>query len=145
MRVTGIGEGLDPTPTLPPCALVLVNPRVAVPTAQVFRALPRVDNPALPPLPQGLGFDAFCDWLAAQRNDLQAPAETLAPAISQVLQRLRLMPAVRFACMSGSGATCVGVVRDMASARQVARAIQVSEMAWWVAPAQMLQDTLATT
>ena len=33
----GIGERLDPAPALPECGLVLVNPGVAVATADVFR------------------------------------------------------------------------------------------------------------
>jgi 4-diphosphocytidyl-2-C-methyl-D-erythritol kinase len=89
-------------------------------------------------VPAGLDFDRFADWLAAQRNDMQPAAESIAPPITTAMIALRRNPAVRFATMSGSGATCVGLVRDMGAARQVARAIQVGEMAWWVAPAQLL-------
>ena len=56
----------------------------------------------------------------------------------RALEMLRRMPGVGAAVMSGSGATCVGVVPDIGTARQVARVIQVAEMGWWVAPVQML-------
>lgn len=137
-RMTGIGEGLAPMPDLPTCAMVLVNPRVDCPTAEVFRALESRENPAMTPLLPGLDFDGFATWLSHQRNDMQAAAEKIAPEITRALTLLRKMPAVRVATMSGSGATCVGLVKDMADARLVARAVQLSEMGWWVAPAPLL-------
>lgn len=137
-RMEGIGERLSPVPPLPRMGLVLINPRVPVPTAEVFRTLPRRDNPAMEALPEAANFKSFCTWLGAQRNDLQTPAEVLAPEITRALAALRKMPAVGAAVMSGSGATCVGLVPDIGTARQVARVIQVAEMGWWVAPAQLL-------
>ncbi|WP_341211763.1 4-(cytidine 5'-diphospho)-2-C-methyl-D-erythritol kinase [uncultured Limimaricola sp.] len=137
-RMSGIGEILTPVPPLPSCGLVLVNPGVEVPTGQVFDKLERSDNSAMAVLPDRLDYEGLLDWLGAQRNDLQAPAEALAPEITRALKRLRTMPGVDLAVMSGSGATCVGLTRDMGRARQVARAIQLSEMGWWVAPAPLL-------
>ena len=140
-RMRGIGEVLDPVADLPDCALVLVNPRVTVPTGTVFKALPRKDNAPMEDVPPGLDADGFAAWLAAQRNDLAAPARAMVPEIDRALAKLEAMPHVLFAGMSGSGATCFGLTRSMAEARQVARAIQVSEMAWWVAPAQVMRAT----
>ena len=80
----------------------------------------------------------FVGWLGHQRNDLQPTAESIAPAVTAALARLRRTPGVLFAVMSGSGATCVGITKDMAAARSVARAIQIAEMGWWVVPAPML-------
>ena len=137
-RMRGIGERLMPLPALPSCGLVMVNPGVELPTGQVFDKLERSDNAEMDELPQGLDYAGFVEWLAAQRNDLQAPAEALAPEIGRALKRLRAMPGVDLALMSGSGATCIGLTRDMGRARQVARAIQLSEMGWWVAPAPLL-------
>ena len=37
-RAFGVGERLAPAPPLPSCAILLVNPGVALPTAQVFAA-----------------------------------------------------------------------------------------------------------
>lgn len=139
VRMSGIGDVLAPVPDLPPCALVLVRPAVAVPTAAVFAGLARRDNPAMVDIPAGLDFQGFADWLAAQRNDLLAPAMAAAPQIAQALASLRAQQGVHLAGMSGSGATCFGLVRDMASARQIARRLQVLHMNWWVAPAAVLQ------
>ncbi len=138
-RMTGIGETLSDVPRLPDCALVLVRPPVEVPTAAVFQALTSRYGSGMDDLPQGLDYDGFARWLAAQRNDLQAPAESIAPAITQAIAALRALPVVSFAGMSGSGATCYGLVKDMATARQVARRMQIAHMNWWVAPAAVLQ------
>lgn len=138
-RMTGIGETLSDVPRLPDCALVLVRPPVDVPTAAVFQALTSRDGSGMDDLPQGLDYDGFVQWLSAQRNDLQAPAETIAPEITHAIAALRALPAVSFGGMSGSGATCYGLVKDIATARQVARRMQVAHMNWWVAPAAVLQ------
>lgn len=135
----GAGEDLSDAPALPACGLVLVNPGVPTPTAEVFAGLAQKHNAPMDPIPEAADFDAFAAWLRAQRNDLQQAAETVAPEIARVLARLRGMPAVEAAVMSGSGATCVGLVRDMGAARQVARVLQIGNMGWWVAPAPMLR------
>nr|WP_322894499.1 MULTISPECIES: 4-(cytidine 5'-diphospho)-2-C-methyl-D-erythritol kinase [unclassified Yoonia] len=138
-RMTGIGETLSPVSRLPDCALVMVRPPVDVPTADVFKGLANRDGSAMDDLPDGLDYDGFAAWLAAQRNDLQSSAQTIAPAIAEVISALQAQPAVSFAGMSGSGATCFGLVKDMATARQIARIVQVAHMNWWVAPAALLQ------
>ena len=137
-RMTGIGGQLSAVPTLPHAALVLVNPRVSVPTAEVFKTLIRRDNPPMAPMPDQWDFDQFAAWLNHQRNDLQLGAAAIAPEITQALTKLRQLPGVAAAVMSGSGATCVGLVRDMGAARAAARAMQVAQMSWWVVPALLL-------
>ncbi|MEJ6403088.1 4-(cytidine 5'-diphospho)-2-C-methyl-D-erythritol kinase [Yoonia sp. 2307UL14-13] len=146
-RMSGIGEVLSPVAALPPCAMVLVRPPVEVPTVDVFAGMTNKNGTAMDPLPEGLDFDGFGHWLKAQRNDMETAAIKIAPEIKAALTKLRANPTVSVARMSGSGATCYGLVKDMATARQVARVIQVSEMGWWVAPAEVLrsQVTRATT
>ncbi len=137
-RMSGIGEDLSPVPALPSCALVLVRPPVGVPTGPVFAGLDTKNGSPMTRLTEGLDYDGFSRWLATQRNDLLAPAEVLAPEITEALIKLRALPAVSFASMSGSGATCFALVKDMATARHVARIVQVAHMNWWVAPAEVL-------
>jgi 4-diphosphocytidyl-2-C-methyl-D-erythritol kinase len=135
-RMAGVGEVVTMVPVLPEAALVLVNPGVEVPTPAVFRSLDRRDNPGLPEVPSGMEYPAFVVWLAGTRNDLQPAAVGIAPVIGEVLAALRAAGA-DVAVMSGSGATCVGVTRDMAAAQRVADA--VARPGWWVAPAPMLR------
>ena len=139
LRMRGIGERIDAAPDLPDCALILVNPKVDTPTPEVFAALPQKDNPAMDEWPEAADLDGFAGWLGRQRNDLLAPARSIAPQIDRVLDRLRLLPAVKAVGLSGSGATCWALVADMAAARLAARAVQVAEMGWWVAPAAVMR------
>lgn len=138
IRMAGIGEEMIDLPRLPDCAMVLVNPGEAVPTGDVFARLASKTNPPLPDLPPGLDFKGFCNWLRTTRNDLQAPAEQIAPGIARAIDLLTRQPEVELAVMSGSGATCIGLVPDFGAAQKVARAVQVAEMGWWVAPAPIL-------
>ena len=139
MRMAGIGDLLAPAPALPNCAMVLVNAGQPANTGDIFAALHNPDNDTMAGIPTGMDFDGLCDWLKRQRNDLLIPARALTTGVDEALEKLAGMPQVKHTFMSGSGATCVGLVRNMAQAQQVARAIQVSEMNWWVAPAPMLR------
>lgn len=127
-RISGIGEVVTPVSGLPEWPIVLVNPRVPVPTAEVFRDLHRRDNPPMEPLPA----TAHLSWLAAQRNDLQSPAILRAPVIATVLAALSDQADCMLARMSGSGATCFGLFADARSAEAAARAILRDHPGWWV-------------
>ena len=139
VRMQGVGEVLTALPPLPPCHLVLVNPRQAVATPAVFKALGRKDNPALPTdLP---GFETaadFAQWLADQRNDLEPPALRLAPVIGTVKAALMAQDGCLLARMSGSGATCFGLFADAAAAAHAARRLKAAQPGWWVAAAAMV-------
>ncbi len=127
LRMQGVGEILTPV-TLPTLHLVLVNPRVEVPTPAVFAALTSRENPGLPPFPAD--GDWPC-WLTATRNDLEPPALRLAPVIGDSLAALAAQGA-QIARMSGSGATCFGLYPDAPAARAAATAIAAARPGWWV-------------
>lgn len=138
IRMAGIGELLTPWCPLPTAAFVLVNPQMSVQTVKVFAGLESKQNADMGPTPALKGFDSFIAWLGRQRNDLEAPARHIAPQVDEALRAMRVQPLVAHAGMSGSGATCYGVTRSMGDARQVARALQVAHMDWWVVPAELL-------
>ncbi len=138
MRMAGVGNILRPAPALPDCALVLVNAGVPAQTGAVFQGLTTPNNDTMSGIPDGLDLDAFIRFLRQQRNDLLAPARAISDGVDAALAKLDTMPQVKHSFMSGSGATCVGIVKDMTAARQVARVIQVSQMHWWVAAAPLL-------
>lgn len=133
-RMQGIGEVVTPLPDpLPPAALVLVNPGIAVSTPEIFRRLQRKDNAPLPAsLPQFAHLAQLADFLSAQRNDLQPPAEALAPVLATVVAALAAEPGARFARMSGSGATCFALFDDLGQARAAAARLQARNHGWWV-------------
>lgn len=132
LRARGIGEAIERLPPLPAFRLVLINPGVAVATPAVFRSLACRDNPPLPTIPARFDdLDHLADWLAASRNDLQAAAIALAPAIGAVLARLSAMPGCRLARMSGSGATCFGIFA--ADAAETPAGLDDLPAGWWAA------------
>ncbi|AXC49073.1 4-(cytidine 5'-diphospho)-2-C-methyl-D-erythritol kinase [Paracoccus suum] len=127
-RMRGIGEQVTPLAGLPALHLVLVNPRQPLATPAVFAALKSRENAPLPPLPLAPDAGGLTEWLAGCRNDLQAPAISLAPVIAEVLAALEAQGA-RLARMSGSGATCFGLFPTAKAADAAAQALSVRD--WW--------------
>jgi 4-diphosphocytidyl-2-C-methyl-D-erythritol kinase len=138
VRMRGIGEVISPLPLLPALDIVLVNAGVAVPTPQVFKALAQKTNPPMADtLPNWPDAATFCTWLAAQRNDLQNPAASFAPEITETLGLLQATGCL-FAGMSGSGATCFGLYPPE-HAKPAAASIAQLRPDWWAAAGQLLQ------
>ncbi|MDO5643349.1 MAG: 4-(cytidine 5'-diphospho)-2-C-methyl-D-erythritol kinase, partial [Paracoccus sp. (in: a-proteobacteria)] len=130
-RMRGTGEVLDPLPPLPELHLVLVNPGLPLSTPDVFRALTRKDNPPLPPMPARFDPAGLAGYLGTCRNDLEAPAIAICPAIASVLRALRDEGAL-LARMSGSGATCFGLFDSAQAAGLAAYRIGTGGDDWWV-------------
>jgi 4-diphosphocytidyl-2-C-methyl-D-erythritol kinase len=136
LRMRGVGEDLQPLPPLPPFWLVLVNPRVPLPTPQVFAALNLRHNPPVPDLPAAaLGSaSALAAWLTDQtRNDLVTPALQIAPVLSRVQAALANVPGCLLARMSGSGGTHFGLFASEAMAMAASRSLRAAYPDWWVA------------
>lgn len=137
-RMRGIGETVEPLPSLPALDAVLVNPGLPVATPAVFARLARRDNPAMPAtLPHWPDAAALIGWLATQRNDLEEPAVALCPAIGTVLAALRDGTRAALTRMSGSGATCFGLYPDAGTARAAAAEIAAQHPGWWVAATRL--------
>lgn len=135
----GIGEILSGPLALPKLPAVLVNPRVAVPTKEVFATL-RAQRQAQWTAVGCADFEARRRWkavdliqvLADEPNDLEAPAVEVAPAIVQVLAGLRALRGCRLARMSGSGATCFALFGTAPAAAVAARTLRAKHPDWWV-------------
>ncbi|WP_315919226.1 4-(cytidine 5'-diphospho)-2-C-methyl-D-erythritol kinase [Mesorhizobium sp. SP-1A] len=128
----GVGEDVAVLPAFPPLGLVLVNPGVPISTPQVFSALRKRDNEPLPALPARFDFHGLRNWLAATRNDLEAPAQEIQPAVAEALRALKKADA-GFARMSGSGATCFGLYETGNVAKRAAALIRARHPDWFVA------------
>lgn len=126
----GIGTELEPVANdMAGTPVLLVNPRRPLPTGPVFKGWDGVDRGPLP------GGDLRRIALAG-RNDLEAPAIALCPAIADVMAALGASGAwlVR---MSGSGATCFALYDDPAAAATAAARIAAEHPGWWQLQGQL--------
>ncbi|MBL28698.1 MAG: 4-(cytidine 5'-diphospho)-2-C-methyl-D-erythritol kinase [Rhodospirillaceae bacterium] len=139
--VRGMGETLIPlTWRWPETYVVLVNPRVAVPTGSVFRGLGGVFTEPPAPFPAPDSLAAAVLGLRERTNDLEAPAIRSVPVIADVLRRLEAETSCLLARMSGSGGTCFGLFGAASTAAAAAEAIGNAHPRWWVGSGRLLTD-----
>ena len=139
--MTGVGETLLPL-SLPKMPCVLVNPRLPVATRDVFQALGLRSGELLvgaADVMQATGWPeagaSIEDWvevLAANFNDLEAPATRIQPVIGEVISALSATNGAWLARMSGSGATCFALYENTAEALRASQKIQLDHPLWWV-------------
>jgi 4-diphosphocytidyl-2-C-methyl-D-erythritol kinase len=139
--MTGVGETLLPL-SLPKMPCVMVNPRVAVATKDVFEALGLRNGELLVGATdvmratawpeEGASVEDWVEVLAAGANDLEAPATRLQPVIGEVLSALSATNGAWLARMSGSGATCFAIYENTAEAQRAAQKISLDHPDWWV-------------
>jgi 4-diphosphocytidyl-2-C-methyl-D-erythritol kinase len=139
--MTGVGENLLPL-SLPKMPCVMVNPRVAVATKDVFSALGLRNGELLvgtsdilqaPAWPQaGASVEDWVEALAESSNDLEAPAMRIQPVITEVIAALNAANGAWLARMSGSGATCFAIFENTAEAQRAAQKIELDHPQWWV-------------
>ena len=121
----GTGTELEPAGNdLAGTPVLLVNPRLPLSTGPVFRGWDGVDRGAL------AGGSVMAMALAG-RNDLEAPAIALCPAIADVLAALR-GTAPLLARMSGSGATCFALYESDDARAEAASALRAAQPGWWL-------------
>ncbi len=107
---TGTGTHLERLPALPEVAYLLINPRVAISTAEVYRSLQLTKGGELANLPR-FSVVTKDDLCAALHNDLEAVVLDRFPQVVAVKERLLEQGALG-ALMSGSGSTVFGVYPD---------------------------------
>lgn len=139
--MTGVGENLQPL-ALPKVPCVLVNPRVAVATKDVFAALGLRSGElrvgiadvirAIVWPDAGASLDEWVEAFAASSNDLEEPAMRIRPVIGDVIAALNATNGAWLARMSGSGATCFAIYENTAEAGRAAEKIRRDNPTWWV-------------
>jgi|TARA_R100001244_G_scaffold96522_7_gene72330 4-diphosphocytidyl-2-C-methyl-D-erythritol kinase len=124
-RGTGIGQDLAVIPDdgLQNCTVLLVNPLVPVSTADIFAAWDGIDRGALE---DGQVLPAA----GKGRNDLQKPAVTLVPILTDLIGILEECQPV-MARMSGSGATCFALFDSLEATQQAEQRCRSALGAIW--------------
>lgn len=119
-----------------------MNPGKPVSTPAVFAAREgefsmRTDDK----LPSGI--DAFAEMLRQIGNDLTDAAISLEPAIAHTLEAIGSAPGCLFAGLSGSGATCFGLFRDLAASDQAGIRLGTDHDDCWVLSTEFRRDPAA--
>ncbi|MEM7765858.1 MAG: 4-(cytidine 5'-diphospho)-2-C-methyl-D-erythritol kinase [Pseudomonadota bacterium] len=139
-RMQGDGDRVEPVPGLPSLSALLVNPGLACPTGPVFTAFDgmgshRWTDPEPLPSRAGQSAQALIAWLDAEtRNDLEAPACTLVPAIKDVLAALSSLTGAALVRMSGSGASCFALFETIEAAQAAHDDLVRIRPDWWARP-----------
>jgi 4-diphosphocytidyl-2-C-methyl-D-erythritol kinase len=139
--MSGAGEVVEPlAEPLPALNVVLVNPLARVPadkTAQVFQKLaaPPHTNGVRPAKAEKRSFESRADlmaFLAANGNDLEAPAIAVVPALVRVMTALNRLTGIEMARLSGAGPTCYGIFPSAPAAEAAAAALKSAQPDWWI-------------
>lgn len=140
--VSGIGEEIERLAGLPALDLVVANPGIALPTAEVYRASDALRSALTEPKAGSTmrAISRICgetgDLASALGellvNDLEPAASRLCPPVLRLTKRLRELGAIGVS-MSGSGATVFGVFESEDGASQAAGMLRALESdASWI-------------
>lgn len=121
---TGRGEQIEPLPDLPPCWILLINPRIHVSSAWAYKNI----NLKLTNFPTknnvfSQQHNAVTDALRTLENMLEEPVISHYPIIASI-KNLLLEEGAEWASMSGSGSTVFGVFKEKELAEQALRQIE---------------------
>ncbi len=118
----GRGEELEELPDLPSAWVVLVNPRLSLSTAQVYRVWNRRADADLSSAKflEAQKAGGLARAAGAMANGLEAAAFSLCPEVKAILDRLRRAKGILGACLSGSGPTVFGLAAEKAAAEKAA-------------------------
>ena len=130
--VAGIGEKINPAPILPKFWLVLVNPNLLVPTAEVFAAYKDKFSIPQPINTQPKDLEELISLLSNRGNDLTVASISIAPVIKEVIEVLEATPNTVLSRLSGSGATCFAIFKTKSDAEAAARKLARKYPKWWV-------------
>ncbi|MDX2494417.1 MAG: 4-(cytidine 5'-diphospho)-2-C-methyl-D-erythritol kinase [Desulfuromusa sp.] len=128
---TGIGTHLEPLPVLPEVAYLLINPGIAVSTAEVYQSLQLTKGGELANLPR-FSVVTKDDLCAALHNDLESVTLQQFPLIAEIKQQLLDQGALG-ALMAGSGSTVFGVYENFSAASRAGESM-AKENDWLVCP-----------
>jgi 4-diphosphocytidyl-2-C-methyl-D-erythritol kinase len=133
----GIGDELSAPIKMPRLPALLVNPGVVLATRDVFAKFNSAQVTQKPLADVPGTSEAVFAFLKGYENDLMPAAIACAAVIAEAIERLRALPGVRLARMSGSGATCFALFASATEAAAAARQLSVARKDWWIYPTML--------
>ncbi len=119
----GIGEILTPIERMPTAWLVLVNPKIHVSTAWVYKNLHLTSSADIHTIPNF--FDTIAEVCSILSNDLETVTIGSFPVIQEIKDRLIDCGACA-SLMSGSGPTVFGIFEEESVARKAAETMTIN-------------------
>ncbi len=133
--------GTLPGPSLPSASVLLVNPRKPLATPSVYQECRRGTDP-FSPLARLVAppatLDILVEALKQRTNDLYAPACRLMSQIPELVAAIAATPHCLLSRMSGSGATCFGLYRNLQEAQEAATRLRSTHPDWWIEAGEMI-------
>jgi 4-diphosphocytidyl-2-C-methyl-D-erythritol kinase len=136
----GLGERVTAIDKCVPLPAILVNPRLKLSTAAVFKRLgapayhPESATDTAPPVAAWDDVPSVAAFCREGRNDLETAALALEPAIGTVVEALARLDGCLLARLSGSGPTCFGLFSSQEEAAVGAAMLGDRHPNWWVVP-----------
>lgn len=130
---TGRGETVRPLPACPAFYVVLANPGLAVPTAEVYQAyrpLPERKRPDTEGMLAAIYAGDSEGILSRLANDLEGPAFTLFPPVERLKKRMEAAGGPSL--LSGSGATVFSLFRERKHAEKLYTELSREGVAAWL-------------
>lgn len=135
-QMSGIGEILEPAPSMDEIPVLLINPNEPCPTDKIFKRFAKFhsdDFKAKMEIPGTLEtYNDLILFLQNKSNALQQSATEYCPTIIDVLETLDAQDGCGFSRLSGSGATCFGLFENFEDTKKAARNIVDTHPDWWV-------------
>jgi 4-diphosphocytidyl-2-C-methyl-D-erythritol kinase len=146
----GVGERVEPLRqpnAFPPLAAVLVNPRLPLSTAAVFKALgaPSLSDTrrAVASVSAVTDAESLLGIMRAHGNDLEVPATALLPIIRDIKASLGELPGCHLCALAGSGPSCFGIFASAVDAHQGAAVLAARRPQWWIAATRLAGTSTA--
>ena len=136
--VWGVGEHIEPLPSLASLNAVLVCPMAAAPlekTRTVFRQLgvPPLEHTNPPVLPSALSdVDAIVAHMRGIGNDLRTAAHAIMQQSALAEAALAAKPGCQYVSLSGAGPTSYGIFADADAAADAADSLKAHHPDWWI-------------
>ncbi len=128
----GIGDIITPAPIMEEIPILLVNPMISCSTPDVFLHHSDAFKKEVTMPSQFEDIFDLVKYLNTLENDLFKPAIKLVPEISNVINAIASQEHCLISRMSGSGASCFGLFKDIDNAKQSAKAIKAENPDWWI-------------
>ena len=120
--------------------VVLINPLIEISTKKIFEnfVLHRKKKEKFEI--NNINLDDFFLYLAKRRNDLQDSAEKICPKIKEVNDFLNLNTKTKLSRMTGSGATCFGIFKNINDAKIAENLLKEKFKKMWIKRTKIVND-----